>query len=234
MWLCSFTFTHRAKLNFIHYSGQLGDATDIIPGEFEGRSWFLDDAFISVGGHRIWQGSLDLIRYIEEQDVKLDSSSVVVELGCGHGLPGCLMLRKGAKVYFQDLNEDSLSKATIPTIVVNCGVDAVSRSTLICGDWSQTAEKIAEKKIDYILASDTIYTPETIRAFISVVNQLADENTTVWIASQKYYFGLGGGTQALISMIKEMNLPLTVDILKTVGLESVKRDIIQIKKTPVV
>lgn len=166
--------------------------------------------------------------------MKLDSSSVVVELGCGHGLPGCLMLRKGAKVYFQDLNEDSLSKATIPTIVVNCGVDAVSRSTLICGDWSQTAEKIAEKKIDYILASDTIYTPETIRAFISVVNQLADENTTVWIASQKYYFGLGGGTQALISMIKEMNLPLTVDILKTVGLESVKRDIIQIKKTPVV
>ena len=187
-----------------------------------------------IGGHRIWQGSLDLIRYMEEQDVKIDESSVVVELGCGHGLPGCFMLRKGAKVYFQDLNEDSLSRATIPTIIVNCGVDSASRSTLICGDWSQTAEKITDKKIDYILASDTIYTPETIRSFISVVNQLADETTTVWIASQKYYFGLGGGTQALISMIKEMNLPLTVEILKTVGLESVKRDIIQIKKTPVV
>ena len=39
------------------------------------------------------------------------------------------MLRKGARVYFQDYNEDSLEKATLPTIVVNCGVDAVNRYT---------------------------------------------------------------------------------------------------------
>ena len=163
----------------------------------------------------------------------LDASSVVVELGCGHGLPGCLMLRKGAQVYFQDLNEDSLAKATIPTIVVNCGVDAVSRCKLLCGDWSQIAGEFANVHVNYIIASDTIYTPVTIRSFVTVVNQLADPDTIVWIASQKYYFGLGGGTQALISIIEEMKLPLSVEILKTVGMESVKRDIIQIKKNVV-
>ena len=67
---------------------------------------------------------------------------------------------------------------------------------------------------------------------MSVVNQLITEKTTVWIASQKYYFGLGGGTQALIDIIKDMKLPLEVTILKTVGLESVKRDILCLKKVP--
>lgn len=146
----------------------------------------------------------------------VDASTVVLELGCGHGLPGCLLLRKGAKVYFQDLNEDTLTKATIPTIVVNCGVEAISRCTLLCGDWAHVPVLMKDVKVDIILASDTIYTPETIRSFVTAVNELANPETLVWIASQKYYFGLGGGTQALISIIKEMQLPLEVECLKTV------------------
>ena len=165
---------------------------------------------------------------------------MVVELGCGHGLPGVLMLRRGAKVYFQDLNEDSLSKATIPTIVTNCGPDSISRYTLflkiecrtklICGEWSQTASMIPEDRVDIILASDTIYTPETIRSFISIVNELSQPSTLIYIASQRYYFGLGGGTQALIAMIEEMKLPLEAEVVKTVGTDSIKRDIIRIVK----
>ena len=37
---------------------------------------------------------------------------------------------------------------------------------------------IPEPKVDLILASDTIYTPATIRAFISVVNQIATPETS--------------------------------------------------------
>ena len=88
---------------------------------------FLIQQLKSVGGHRIWQGSLDLLRYIVEQNPSITDKTIVVELGCGHGLPGTLMLRKGASVYFQDLNEDSLSNATLPTIVTNCGPASVSR-----------------------------------------------------------------------------------------------------------
>ena len=193
-----------------------------------------------VGGHRIWQGSLDLISFVHEQNLPVSEKTVVVELGCGHGLPGVLMLRQGAKVYFQDLNEDSLSKATIPTIVTNCGPDSISRylsftcfycrTKLICGEWSQTASMIPEDHVDIILASDTIYTPETIRSFISVVNELSQPSTLIFIASQRYYFGLGGGTQALISMIEEMKLPLEAEVVKTMGTDSIKRDIIRIVK----
>lgn len=84
--------------------------------------------FTSIaGGHRIWQGCLDLIRFIEKQNLNITSSTTVVELGCGHGLPGSLFLRKGARVYFQDLNIDSLQKATIPTIVLNAGISSLDR-----------------------------------------------------------------------------------------------------------
>lgn len=73
-----------------------------------------------------------MLRFIEQQNPTITNQSVVVELGCGHGLPGILMLKKGARVYFQDLNEDSLSKATFPTIVTNCGPDSVSRYLFVC------------------------------------------------------------------------------------------------------
>ena len=89
---------------------------------------------------------------------------------------------------------------------------------------------IPESKVDLILASDTIYTPATIRAFISVVNQIATPETMIVIASHRYYFGLGGGTQALNALIEELHLPLRVEVLKTLGTDSVKRDIIRLYK----
>lgn len=101
---------------------------------------------------------------------------------------------------------------------------------MICGEWSQTAPLVQDNQVHYILASDTIYTPATIRSFVSVVNQLANPSTVIWIATQRYYFGLGGGTQALRNIITEMNLPLTVEVVKTVGTEAVKRDIIRLYK----
>lgn len=101
---------------------------------------------------------------------------------------------------------------------------------MICGEWSQTAPLVQDNPVHYILASDTIYTPATIRSFVSVVNQLANPSTIIWIATQRYYFGLGGGTQALRNIITEMNLPLTVEVVKTVGTEAVKRDIIRLYK----
>lgn len=85
---------------------------------------------------------------------------------------------------------------------------------------------IPEPKVDLILASDTIYTPATIRAFISVVNQIATPETMVVIASQRYYFGLGGGTQALNALIEERTCRWRVGGAEDAGTDSVKRDII--------
>lgn len=106
----------------------------------------------------------------------------------------------------------------------------ISSCKLICGEWSETAALIPETKIDYIIASDTIYTPATVRSFVSVVSQLASKDTICWLASQKYYFGLGGGTQSLIDTIKEEKLPLSVEIVETLGEDTVKRDIVCVRR----
>ena len=79
-------------------------------------------------------------------------------------------------------------RPVIPTVLL-----LTPSCKLICGEWSETPALIHETKIDYIIASDTIYTPATVRSFVTAVNQLASKDTVCWLASQKYYFGLGGG-----------------------------------------
>eukprot|EP00581_Thalassiosira_minuscula_P008466 CAMPEP_0183708866 /NCGR_PEP_ID=MMETSP0737-20130205/5044_1 /TAXON_ID=385413 /ORGANISM="Thalassiosira miniscula, Strain CCMP1093" /LENGTH=418 /DNA_ID=CAMNT_0025936819 /DNA_START=108 /DNA_END=1364 /DNA_ORIENTATION=- len=137
------------------------DSTDLIPGVYE-------------GGLKVWECSVDLCRFLalvmdgDSPIIDMDASStatedsdlVVVraavrrslgtggstmELGCGHGLPGCLILREsirkslleedksnddneaspGAKsvVVFTDFNDFVLHHATIPNAQLNmCGL----------------------------------------------------------------------------------------------------------------
>ena len=86
------------------------DGTDIIPGVYE-------------GGLKEWEASHDLVQYVESASSGLGalSSLRVLELGCGHGLPGIAALRRGAAVAFTDLNVEVLTSATLPNALLNAG-----------------------------------------------------------------------------------------------------------------
>lgn len=43
----------------------------------------------------------------------------MLELGCGHGLPGVLCLLAGAEVHFQDYNAEVLAQLTAPNVAAN-------------------------------------------------------------------------------------------------------------------
>jgi predicted nicotinamide N-methyase len=43
----------------------------------------------------------------------------VLELGCGHGLPGVLCLLAGSEVHFQDYNREVLTSLTAPNVAAN-------------------------------------------------------------------------------------------------------------------
>lgn len=43
----------------------------------------------------------------------------MLELGCGHGLPGVLCLLAGAEVHFQDYNAAVLTGLTAPNVAAN-------------------------------------------------------------------------------------------------------------------
>ncbi|KAF9593106.1 hypothetical protein IFM89_020170 [Coptis chinensis] len=84
--------------------------SDLVPGKYE-------------GGLKLWEGSLDLVKQlhlqIQEGQLSLRGKRVL-ELGCGHGLPGIFMCLEGASaVHFQDFNAEVLRCLTIPNVRAN-------------------------------------------------------------------------------------------------------------------
>ncbi|RQX72620.1 putative chromosome 1 ORF-a, related protein, partial [Toxoplasma gondii CAST] len=84
------------------------------------------------GGLALWECTWDLVRFL----LKLRRSDLqdahVLDLGCGHGLAGLLMIQRGAgAVVFQDLNEEVLLSVTAPTVALNMETaDEVSMKTM--------------------------------------------------------------------------------------------------------
>ncbi|XP_066396173.1 uncharacterized protein [Miscanthus floridulus] len=108
--------------------------SDWVPGKYE-------------GGLKLWEGSLDLVKALNS-DIKEDKLSLegkhVLELGCGHGLPGIFAGLKGADlIHFQDFNAEVLRCLTIPNVKVNLFKDSsegTCTSRIFCffaGDWSE-------------------------------------------------------------------------------------------------
>lgn len=84
--------------------------SDLVPGKYE-------------GGLKLWEGSLDLVKELRleiRKGLLSLSGKRVLELGCGHGLPGIYMCLEGASVvHFQDFNAEVLQCLTIPNLRAN-------------------------------------------------------------------------------------------------------------------
>ncbi|KAL4193873.1 hypothetical protein AMTRI_Chr06g179100 [Amborella trichopoda] len=77
----------------------------------------------SDGGVKSWEGSLDLVNALKHEirDGQLSfRGKRILELGCGHGLPGIFACLKGAStVHFQDLSAEKIRCTTIPNVLAN-------------------------------------------------------------------------------------------------------------------
>ncbi|KAG1367744.1 histidine protein methyltransferase 1 [Cocos nucifera] len=84
--------------------------SDLVAGKYE-------------GGLKLWEGSVDLVKTLcsEVREGRLMLKGTrVLELGCGHGLPGIFAGLEGAAViHFQDFNAEVLKHLTIPNVKVN-------------------------------------------------------------------------------------------------------------------
>lgn len=56
------------------------ESSDLVPGVYE-------------GGFKVWEGSIDLVNHLVAQQVQLKDLRVI-ELGCGHGVPGIHALQQ--------------------------------------------------------------------------------------------------------------------------------------------
>ncbi|KAK2642269.1 hypothetical protein Ddye_024032 [Dipteronia dyeriana] len=114
--------------------------SDLVPGVYE-------------GGLKLWEGSLDLVKALQSEiqngHISLTRKRVL-ELGCGHGLPGIFACLEGAAAtHFQDFNAEVLRCLTISNVNANISKefqpgerketnsDTGAEVRFFAGDWSQ-------------------------------------------------------------------------------------------------
>uniref|UniRef100_A0A453KNX2 protein-histidine N-methyltransferase n=2 Tax=Aegilops tauschii subsp. strangulata TaxID=200361 RepID=A0A453KNX2_AEGTS len=193
--------------------------SDLVPGKYE-------------GGLKLWEGSLDLVKTLNS-DIKDDrllmEGKHVLELGCGHGLPGIYAGLKGAGlVHFQDFNAEVLRCLTIPNVKANLlkkssqGTSTSRSIGFYAGDWSEidklllcgdaVQDKITNLRTenegyrgyDIILMAETVYALDSLPSLYRLVKKcLHYPSGVVYMAGKKHYFGVGGGTRQFLRLVRE-------------------------------
>jgi len=225
-----------------HISLMAQQNTDIIPGKYE-------------GGLKVWECSIDLCNYLHEQicemksnnlhsldtsemvdndvQIALSSGGYTVELGCGHALPGCLVLKEAMETYrtasecgnesspvvlFTDYNSFVLRDVTLPNILLNITEkentnEVLNRlksvTGLVAGDWMELSSRLCDTSLgttctlpedgrfDLILAAETTYTSSSAKdTALWLYNHLKVGSGVGLVATKRYYFGVGGGSDA--------------------------------------
>jgi len=177
-------------------------STDLAPGIYE-------------GGFKVWECSLDLAKFIAGQADEQWRGLTVLEIGCGHGLPGLVALRKGAAVHFQDYNLEVLERVTWPNVRLNVpsveiGIERrIPR--LISGDWSALRSWMVEgqQSYDRIITAETIYSLESMRSLFELIKAVLAPNGIAYVAAKTYYFGVGGSTLKFKQLVRNCGFECT-------------------------
>ena len=202
----------------------------------EQPTWKQTDMQPSVyeGGMKVWECSLDLVRYLAEEkypsvlfhdDGRPQVAISVLELGCGHALPSCFLLREALRNSLQepfvsfvlsDYNDFVVQDATLSNLVLNTAQVTApeDRARMIrrhvrvgYGDWMDMSRQLRQQQrannghdgyFDLILAAETIYSDQTAQETAQLLAQHLRPHTGVaLVATKRYYFGVGGGSDAL-------------------------------------
>lgn len=211
-------------------------ASDLVPNKYE-------------GGFKLWEGAVDLCNYLIQQHQltpeSLSSSSSgnslagkkVLELGCGHGLPGILCLLAGALVHFQDFNQQVITHLTLPNVQANLTqiAHASTRqgSRYYSGDWAAVGQLLSIQGMggfyDIILTAETIYNEESQQRLLSCIKQvLQPPHGVVYVAAKSFYFGVGGSTTSFMELVKADGILECTQVWKVEDGVSNKREILKL------
>ena len=181
------------------------------------------------GGFKVWECAIDLVQYLTLRDIGQQwKDAVVIEAGCGVGLPAIYALQMGASaVYFQDLNREVLERSTKAAVALNArtkeemerwcggggggggskGEDGVAR--FVAGDWDLWHEchHAEQGGVDVILSTDTLYATPQIEKLARLLHRLLRRRTVeacAYVAAKRYYFGTDGGTYAFERVLSQL------------------------------
>jgi predicted nicotinamide N-methyase len=194
--------------------------SDLIPGQYE-------------GGFKLWEGSIDLAQFAAQTLFPPPPSSShstttrprVMELGCGHGLPGLVALLSGCEVHFQDYNKEVLQQLTIPNAATNWQLQCTTTTTTttgnnnnnnitntnkappqaryFAGDWASLSLLMDTLQLsgtyDIVFSAETVYSIDSVNSLVDCIKKcIKYPGGQAYISGKAYYFGVGGGTRVLV------------------------------------
>ncbi|KVI08349.1 histidine protein methyltransferase 1 homolog [Cynara cardunculus var. scolymus] len=211
--------------------------SDLVPGKYE-------------GGLKLWEGSLDLVKSLQSEVESGNLSLIgkkVLEIGCGHGLPGIFSCLQGASaVHFQDFNSEVLQCLTIPNVVANIPVksqslaaDAKSWDTdaevrFFAGDWSEVHQILPNLQTDdldsncspgstvsvgydIILMAETVYSISALPALYELIKKCMSHPHGVVYMAAKKYYFGVGGGSRRFVSLVEKDGVMVASLIAEVG-----------------
>ena len=197
------------SLNYIHFNNSLikttnvPENTDLISGKYE-------------GGIKIWECDQDLLEFLPSIYNDSWKNKNILDMGCGHGLPGIYLLLKGInEICFQDFNKevlDNITKNYINQLKNNFGLNFEKKVNYVDGDWGEFQYN---KKFDIIISGDTLYNNSNYEKIYNLIKNNLNKDGEAYFASKRFYFGVGGGSSEFRQYISERN-EFQIEQVKTI------------------
>ena len=187
------------SLNYIHFNNSIikstnvPENTDLISGKYE-------------GGIKIWECDEDLLEFLPSIYNDSWKNKNILDMGCGHGLPGIYLLLKGInEICFQDFNKevlDNITKNYINQLKENLGLNFENKIKFVDGDWGIFQY---DKKFDIIISGDTLYNNQNYEKIYNLIKNNLNKDGEAYFASKRFYFGVGGGSSEFKQFIIDRN-----------------------------
>ena len=189
----------KINLNYIHFNNSIiktvnvPENIDLISGKYE-------------GGIKIWECDEDLLEFLPSVYNDEWKNKNILDMGCGHGLPGIYLLLKGIKeICFQDFNKEVLDQITsnyILQLKFNYNKDFENNVKQVHGDWGDFKY---DKKFNIIISGDTLYNNENYEKIYNLIKNYLDKDGVAYFASKRFYFGVGGSSSEFRQFIIDRN-----------------------------
>ena len=171
------------SLNYVNFNNSIikstnvPENTDLISGKYE-------------GGIKIWECDQDLLEFLPSIYDDSWKNKNILDMGCGHGLPGIYLLLKGInEICFQDFNKevlDSITKNYIHQLKENSGLNFENKVKYVEGDWGMFKY---DKKFDIIISGDTLYNNQNYEKIYNLIKNNLNKDGEAYFASKRFYFG---------------------------------------------